>query len=234
MLTCPTSTLCAGAELAPLVLRCSIRLCGQAGFNPPTLRLLFAAKPDMEECAPLQEMCGEADVAKLWPELCAGSECPLPFLPTWVLITLYCICGKLWPELCAGSEWRPALLASLLTELLCSHGIWSVLCACSERAHGRIFGASASASNASTCRSAHNPPSAPPELVVPPFKPVFRSINITDPCYVDPTADACKTFARAHMGGYLALEWLLAAVLCVVLQLCVALGWWQLQVDLCV
>ncbi|KAI7839138.1 hypothetical protein COHA_007141 [Chlorella ohadii] len=78
--------------------------------NPlETLSKLCAAKPDMAECAPLQEMCGEADVAKLWPELCAG------------------------------------------------------------------------------------------KLVVPPFKPVFRSINITDPCYVDPTADACKTFARAHM-----------------------------------
>ena len=45
-----------------------------------------------------------------------------------------------------------------------------------------------------------HPPST--ELTVPPFKPVFRSINITDPCYVDPTADACKTFARAHGGGW--------------------------------
>ena len=43
------------------------------------------------------------------------------------------------------------------------------------------------------------------ELTVPPFKPVFRSINITDPCYTDPTADACKTFARAHGGGWAVL-----------------------------
>ena len=37
---------------------------------------------------------------------------------------------------------------------------------------------------------------------MPAFKPVWRSINITDPCYTDPTADACKTFARAHMGEF--------------------------------
>lgn len=49
----------------------------------------------------------------------------------------------------------------------------------------------------------HPPPTPSPssDFTVPPLKPIFPSINMTDACYSDPTTESCTAFRRTHMGA---------------------------------